>query len=278
MKRHTWLWKATDILTMQNRILSFCRHHNVGTIFLQLSNQVTDNQYRMFISAATALGIEIHAAGGDEKWALTAYYSNIQAMLNRIKSYNNASLPEQQFTGIHFDIEPYTLRASQGDPADWATQSSQIIREWMLNVNRYTDFIAQSIQVPVSCTLHFSMDDKLTGDPTYPYVDEFMIGKHDKVAITAYRDFALGNDSITYHAQAEIDSAEAQKKPMDGIGACHHPKNVEGVYLERGRLFLFSHEPTAKLSASSLHNFSRGNATKHLKLKTNIRSLLVSIL
>jgi hypothetical protein len=241
MKRYTWLWKATDILTMQNSILSFCRRHNVGTIFLQLSNQVTDNQYRMFNSAATALGIEIHAAGGDEKWALTAYYSNIQAMLNRIKSYNDASLPEEQFTGIHFDIEPYTLRASQGDPADWATQSSQIIREWMLNVNKYTNFIAQSIQVPVSCTLHFSMDNNPTGDLTYPYVDEFMIGNHDKVVITAYRDFALGSDSITYHAQAEIDSAEVQKKPNCVIVAVDTTATTPDkvTFAEEGRLAMY---------------------------------------
>jgi hypothetical protein len=210
---YTWMWKAVDIVTNPNGILSFCRRHGVHTIFLQLSNQVTDAQYRAFVRAATALGIRIHAMGGDEKWALVSYYPAIQTFLDRVKTYNDNALPEEQFTGIHFDIEPHTLRSSESDPADWSTQQTMIVSEWMQNVNQYTDFINQHIQVPVSVAIQMGLDNILTGDETYATVAHFMIAKHNLTAVMAYRDFAEGSDSIVYHAQAEMDYAEALKKP-----------------------------------------------------------------
>lgn len=236
--RYTWMWNAADIVSQQNSILSFCRRHRVNVLFLMFSNSVTDPQYRFFIKAATSLGMYVHALNGDKRWALSSYYPAIQTFLDRIKLYNDASLPEEQFTGVHFDIEPHTLTFSQGDPANWSTQRDQIVSEWMDNVNNYTAFIKQNIQVPVSCALQFSTDTISIADPSFTYLDQWMISKHDKTAVMAYRDFAEGTDGIQYHAQSKIDHAELQKKYNSiivGVEVCNAGIPEKVSFYEEGR-------------------------------------------
>jgi len=65
--------------------------------------------------------------------------------------------------------------------------------------------------------------------------------------------------------------------PGKGLGACHHPKNVERVCLERGRLFHFVKELTEKLSASSLHFLSRHMPTSNFPATTRKRDNFPSL-
>ncbi len=71
--------------------------------------------------------------------------------------------------------------------------------------------------------------------------------------------------------------AKKEGRVADGIGACHHPKNVERVCLERGRLFLLCRELTVKLSANSLHFLSPNKPASNFPPTTRTRVKLSSL-
>jgi len=218
-KRYTWLWDFPSSELRADKIVSFCRSHNVGTIFLHYPKNAFDEFYSWLIKQATAHGIEVHATAGEPLWALPEGERHIMDFLQRVKHYNESHLASAQFTGIHFDIEPHTLRKSKGDPLDWEADREQIVWSWTNNVDTYTDYIAREIQVPVSCTLQFSTENILIGPDKQKTLTEYMIDRHDKVVVMAYRNFAQGHDSIIYHAQNELNIADGLQKPNSVIVA-----------------------------------------------------------
>jgi len=212
--RSTYLWSARDIVNQPDEILVFSDNNGVTDIYVMLSSSITDETYRSFNKKAAERGIRIHALNGDEKWALISYYPKIQSFLDRVKMINeNVSTVEEKFSGVHLDIEPHTLRFSDGDIVDWKTQQTEIIRQWKYNVLQYTGFARHVIGVSVSCALQMGMDNIPSDDPDFPYVSDWMIDKHDFVVVMAYRNFAEGHDGIIYHSQTEVDGANSQGKP-----------------------------------------------------------------
>lgn len=233
MKRYTWQWKASDAVANKKELLKFCKVNQVQVIYLQLSNSVTDTDYLSFNREANLCGIQVHAAAGEKEWALVENRQHIQKFIDRVFLINASAKPEEAFTGIHFDIEPHTF-------SNWSTDKDTIVKNWIQNVDWYVNDIriSKASNMEISAALQFSLDTIQTGNPDYPTLDRYMIAKHDKIAIMAYRNRVEGQDSIISISQTKLDHAEEMRKPdsvIIGVEICPSKEGEKITFAHKGR-------------------------------------------
>jgi len=207
MSRKTWLWQAADLTdpALVKQHLSFCSKKNVSVIYLFLSDRINDQTYRSFIRDAHALNIKVHAAFGEKTWYHPDQYHYIQGKLSRVVDYQSASAPEELFTGIHIDIEPHTLD-------EWETNPNQVLKDWLSNVQSYSNFIKQYLHIELSAALPLALKNE-----QFSAAASEMLRLHDKIAIMAYRNFLEGPDSIASIVDPFIALAEKIGKPKSII-------------------------------------------------------------
>lgn len=231
-KKYTWHWEASDLTNTfrSNEILKFCFKKNVEIIYLQFSKNVDFIYYRMFIEKATSLGIKIHALMGEREWYKTDNYFYIKERLDLIKKYNDESSANQLFTGIHFDIEPHTL-------PEWKSNQGDVLNQWANVIDTYRNDIAYSLDIETSASVPFSISKV---PYNYAFFSQYMMDKHDKIAIMAYRDFADGNDSICYHSQSFIDQAWKKSSIIVGVETKPNMDPPKQTFAEEGELEMYN--------------------------------------
>ncbi len=95
----------------------------ITTLFMHIGTDlITDypDRLREFIADLHSRGMKIEFLSGQKKWAITTvdndtgepYNQPALDLVDTIMDYNDASLPEEQFDGIHLDIEPHTIDTS----------------------------------------------------------------------------------------------------------------------------------------------------------------------
>jgi hypothetical protein len=144
---------------------------------------------------------------GEPHWYKLDMCDTVMDYVYSVEEYNNSAAPDEIFTGIHFDIEPHTL-------PEWQSSRGFVLMDWSFIVDSYTSYVRQHMDIELSASVPFS----LSGVPyNSGFFSEFMMEKHDKIAIMAYRDFAVGQDSICYHSQPFIDQAWKCKSIVVGV-------------------------------------------------------------
>ncbi|MFA7288917.1 MAG: T9SS type A sorting domain-containing protein [Melioribacteraceae bacterium] len=137
--RAMWVWNgANQVNSMINNystyrkdLFDFCRapHGNsenkITTLFLSCSAFIYGNydNLKNFISEASDSGITIEYLDGDPSWA-TYNHSYGYDRIKKIIEYNaSCTKEEQKFKGVHFDVEPYLLKAGSSYRAPyWDTE------------------------------------------------------------------------------------------------------------------------------------------------------------
>ncbi|MMZ43648.1 hypothetical protein D1872_52130 [compost metagenome] len=233
MKKYTWLWRATDIGVKGRSMLSFCRMQGIDVILLQLSNKVTADDYKYFISEATKFGIEVHAACGEREWYHPTKYSDIYDCISRVSAYNSRCLSaECEFTGIHFDIEPHSLD-------EWKNMETrpEVIKNWADTVSTYVvDCRLAGLQLTAAVPLAIA---KVEYEGAR--FSKFMAEQHDKLLVMSYRDFVEGNDSILHHVDLFLQDSIDLYKPQCIVPSVETKISSEGdkvSFHEEGSIFM----------------------------------------
>lgn len=104
----------------------------ITTLFMDVGTSVITNypdRLREFIADLHSRGMRIEFLSGHKSWAITTidndtgepYNQPALDLVDIIMDYNDASLPEEQFDGIHLDIEPHTIDESDNirKPDGW---------------------------------------------------------------------------------------------------------------------------------------------------------------
>ncbi|MGG3282581.1 hypothetical protein [Paenibacillus solani] len=200
----TWLWDASLIQSETEDIVSFSVSEGITTIFLQIQNEVQDEEYRHFVAAAHQQGISVHALDGRPEWAYEDGRRKGMELLSWLEEYNQASDPKEKFEGVQFDVEPYILRR-------WDNEQEQVVAEWSANVEVWKQE-AKRQGLPFSAAVPFWLDSipgpNRTDSESF---SNWMIRNTDAIAVMAYRD---SGKQMYELSKEELEQADALGKSV----------------------------------------------------------------
>ncbi|MBN2980336.1 hypothetical protein [Cohnella algarum] len=245
----TWLWDTPQIRESGAEILDFLERKGINVVYLQINRDVKPAEYGAFIREAGARGIAVEALDGRASWGLLSGRAGIDAFLGWVETYQAAAAPEERFSGLHVDIEPYAM-------ASWNMEDETLIAQWQKNVS-YLARRAGEIGLPLAADLPFWLHQyrSATSDESLSF---WMIRKLDAVTILAYRNSA---ESIAAMAAKEL--SEAADLGVPATVAVETKGIDEGAAVTfSGKSAAFMDEQLAKASAliDKKHNAFAGIA------------------
>ncbi|MDF2962786.1 MAG: hypothetical protein K0S39_4521 [Paenibacillus sp.] len=203
----TWLWNSDSLLPKKDEVLQFLQQNKINLIFLQIDPDMSANEYGDFISKAGTLGIEVHALGGAPNWILPENQIKMYKLIDWVKNYNNKAQADQQFKGIHLDVEPFVMPV-------WYQNTDTMLGLWRDTVSGFVEEIKKDsphliagADLPVWLE-RFNVTD---GHGERTTLSDWMIEELDQTTLMAYRDNS--NDILSSVAN-EMDEAEKYGKSI----------------------------------------------------------------
>ena len=249
--RAMWLWYTEPILREPSKgdeLIAFCKENNIKHIWMQVLTEfhpeipdshgppsgfevpedfkVTlrfEDEFRAFLGKANRAGLRVEALDGYPEYAQKEYHHIPLGIVDAIIDYNKRVDPDERFSGVHYDNEPYLLIGWR----DWERRE-QILREFLdLNVEcqrriRENSDMVFGIDIPFWWNLKDDVTGKVNGMVTYngerKPVDFHCIDLLDNVGIMNYRDAADGADGMIAHGMRILDYADEAKKAEIYLG------------------------------------------------------------
>ena len=175
----TWLWDASLIRHETEQILDFSREEGITTIFLQIQEEVRAEEYRRFIRTAGQYQIKVHALDGQPEWAYSEQREEGLKLLAWLEEYNFSARPEERFSGIQLDVEPYVLRR-------WEQEQESVVREWSGNMEEWSRE-ARRQGLSFSAAVPFWLDS-IPGPEGEANFCGWILEHTDAIAVMSYRD------------------------------------------------------------------------------------------
>lgn len=201
-QKATWLWNTQLIVDSTADILDFAASQQISLIYLQINTDLDVSQYQRFIAAASQQHITVEALDGAPSWALDTDRHKLQDSLQWITAYQQSATSDQQFSGIHIDIEPYLL-------SQWAEQQETIIAQWQRSVQLVAQ-TARTLHLSASADIPFWLYTLHVSDGSST-LSRWMMDQYDSLTIMAYRNTA---DDIYDVAQNELSEADDAGKTI----------------------------------------------------------------
>lgn len=214
-----WVWRAESIAASED-LMAFCREHGFNRLLVQIhTNNSADGrllrypeELRKLLILAAAQGVAVEALDGAPDMGMAENHASTLAILEAIIAFDRTLPEDARFAGMHYDIEPYVMKA-------WKTDQRPRIMLDILNL--FAGINARlRLEAPhwtLSCDIPFWYDHK-TEEPDSCIVEFLGETKNfhqhlqdltDYIGIMSYRQKAVGENSITKHCEAEL--AYAQK-------------------------------------------------------------------
>jgi len=208
-----WVWQSKYINDPWERILmlDFCRSHGIESIFLQVHFKQTENgDYCLaepkalndLLFMANALGIRVEALDGSGDMAFRDNHANTISRLRTVLDFNASQPPEAQFSGIHYDIEPYTTpRWIDGEHQEVAVELLEVLSK----LREITTESDPSLTFANDIPFWYDGDEKylIEFNGKEKYLNEHIQDISDFIGIMSYRTKMTGKNST-----AEITSGE----------------------------------------------------------------------
>ncbi|MFB4321242.1 copper amine oxidase N-terminal domain-containing protein [Paenibacillus sp. CR_12] len=235
----TWIWDSHIIKQDQEKIISFAKMKGVTSIYLQVNRDIDPAIYEGFIRKAKSEGIQVEALEGRPEWVYKSKQEDIRKFITWVKTYNSIVGPEASFTGLHFDIEPYTL-------SEWTKDNKAIIESWMDNL-RLIEKETRGSGLKIAIDVPYWLNTINVPGKDYS-MSAWLLEKFDCLVIMNYRNHAIGSNGIVENAQAMLREASTLKKKV--VVAVETVKSTEGP---RVSFYSMSNEVMEK-ELQSAHN------------------------
>ncbi|WP_054957177.1 hypothetical protein [Paenibacillus dakarensis] len=197
-KKATWVWQTELIEDGGEKILHFAREEGINLIYLQINRSMPRENYEKFVSQAHKEQVEIHALGGDPRWALHAHRDDMMGLAEWVLSYNESAAADEQFDGIHLDIEPYVLN-------QWETDQNSIISSWVSNIESLLTIVSGSnLELGIDIPFWFDDVELSNGD----LLNAWLMETFDHITVLAYRNMADTEGGIAWHSRHELEMAD----------------------------------------------------------------------
>ncbi|MNJ36767.1 hypothetical protein D3C77_315690 [compost metagenome] len=144
-----------------------------------------------------------------------------------IGKYQLTAAEEEQFTGVHVDIEPYLL-------PEWKSNTNNVIKQWQSNVVYLVEESAK-LGLPIAADLPFWLD-KYAANDSEMSLSSWMISKYDSVTLMSYRDSAT---AVIELAKQELQEAETlNKRIYTGVETKYSSEGDHVSFFEEGYDYL----------------------------------------
>lgn len=177
----TWLWNTRRIVENPDGIINYLKENRFTEVYVQIDRYLDYKHYKYFIRNAKNNGINVYALDGNANWALKENRLQLDEFLNWVVKYNNSSLPDERFVGIHLDVEPYILDL-------WNVNRNKLVLDYVDYISYINTFGAKNSLI-VGVDIPFWFDEILVPEQNINLA-EYVISKTANVNIMAYRDKA----------------------------------------------------------------------------------------
>lgn len=238
LHKATWVWNTSRILGdagEQQALVRFLVDHGFDLVFLQLPNSDGDidsdggirldtEKLRPLLKKLRESGIQVHALDGDKAYALPEGHHKVLKTVENIIRYNQSVDKSEQFTGIHYDIEPYLLPEFRGSGKDNILKSYLSLLSSMQQRTRGGN-LALGVDIPF---WYDSVVRRLDFQGVRKSPTEHILDLVDNVGIMDYRTTASGQDGIISNAAGKLSYAARVGKQVF-VGLEVSPLHEEGV-------------------------------------------------
>lgn len=192
-QRAMWVWDTSD----PQAVVSLAVAQGIGQLYAAVPPHVDSSsqlaQLRDLSQRAVAAGIRVDALGGDPTWVTNQTWV--------VNNWLRPALATGLFTGVHVDIEPYTL-------STWTTSQSTVVKQWLATLDTLRTAAGTS---PLEADIPFWLDQVKVNGST---LDAEIIRRTSGVTVMAYRNTAAGADgSIALSAHA-VQAGQQLGRPV----------------------------------------------------------------
>lgn len=228
MIKATWIWNAKLISSEKNDIIEFTKQNGINLIYLHIDQKsIPQQEYRSFIKEAGAAGIQVDALAGDPLWSLTDNQQSITTLVGWVQDYNQSVNKDERFSGIHADIEFYTL-------AHWNDNKEDITQQWMTNMEHLISETKKDQNLKVSTDVPFWINEILIPGTTESLTN-WLVDKFDHIMLMSYRDQAEGTNSILEIVDPIFKEADSKgKKVVVGVNLLKSSEGNGTTFYEEG--------------------------------------------
>lgn len=197
----TWMWNPY-LIQNKDATLTQLKEHEVNRVYLFIDPDFPATYYKSFIKEAKTRGIDVFALSGAPNWVLPEHNKKMYQFIYWVKQYNSSASPEEQFSGIHLDVEPYVL-------PQWSENSDTVIGLWMDTVSGFVEEVKADTDLTVGMDMPVWLNytDVRDGYGGRTTLSNWFIGKVDQVTLMAYVDNAKGITESVQQEMAEADRA-----------------------------------------------------------------------
>ncbi len=250
----TWLWQTSEITKRPEEILTFLQQQNVQNLYLQIDQTISSNVYREFIQRANESGIHVHALDGEPAWGLNPMSSH--SFFDWLTQYQTTAKREQQFSGVHLDVEPYFL-------LEWEAHKENTIELYQQTLKRAFEQTA-TLDLTIGIDIPFWFDtERYSNSFGEGILSEWLIDHSDSVTLLSYRNQANGKNGIIELSKNELAYAHSVSKQIwigietapsdEGNHLSFHGKNNE-AFVQQLQLSADAFSKYDKFSGFAIHS------------------------
>ncbi|WP_317645919.1 hypothetical protein [Sporosarcina sp. GW1-11] len=216
----TWVWDTARIVSEPDTVINNLVDNKVSDVYLQVNSDIEHSYYQEFISKATIKGIRVHALDGAPSWiAGQKGLKEQQVFTDWLVNYQAIASGNEQFVGIHLDVEPY------GHP-NYEARANAFFKNYqtmIIDFKEKANAMGLEFGIDIPFWFYGVKYNNIYGKGN---IAEFLSQHVKNISIMAYRDSANdsnGHDGIISIAAAQMDLFEKY--------------NVKGtIAVETGRL------------------------------------------
>lgn len=252
----TWLWD-TSWINNPDSLLSNLETKQVNKLYLQIDPSIPFSTYETFIGKATAAGIQVFALDGSPDW-VTPSNTGKNAFINWVSAYQAGAAPDQQFRGLHADVEPYLNQ-------EWGTNCALAVK-WYQDTVTYLNRQAKQLSVPLELDVPFWFDGQTYSNSTYGQgtLSDWVTRNTDSITIMAYRNTATGSNGINALVSHEISYASNVGKSVTvGVETQNLPDTPTLTFYGSGQAVMMdvlsqvasTYQTSPSFSGFAIHSF-----------------------
>ena len=193
LARAMWVWDTSD----PQAVVSLAVNQGIGQLYAAVPPHVDTSpqlaQLRDLSQRAAAAGLRVDALGGDPTWVTNQSWV--------VTNWLRPALATGLFTGVHVDIEPYTLSA-------WSTSQASVVKQWLATLDTLRTAAGTS---PLEADIPFWLDQITVNGSA---LDAEVIRRTSGVTVMAYRNTASGTDGSIALSAHEVQAGQQLGRPV----------------------------------------------------------------
>jgi hypothetical protein len=244
----TWMWNPY-LIKDTNNTLQQLADESVNRVYLFIDPDYPAVYYSGFIKSANARGIAVHALSGAPNWVLPEHNKKMYEFIYWVQQYNKSVQPQERFSGIHLDVEPYVL-------AQWRQDTDAVIGLWMDTVSGFVEQVKADSELDVGIDMPVWVDafEVRDGHGGRTTLSDWLIRKVDQVTLMAYMDNA---QNITDSVRQEMVEADRAQVPVLIAVETADSGEAGGSFHNKGKTLMKS-ELNSVLGTMSTHPAFKG--------------------